>query len=778
VRAAALAALTGLAAVSGADAQQLQREGHDSPAFAGTAEAFANGGGKTGLAGKIGFELYLLSEEHQLGAAGTLTARPARHSGLTISGDSVVVDIATEGDPAVLAAELAGLGLRNSSVRGRVISGLLPASAIRRVGDHAGVRFMRPAQAIRNVGATTSQGDAAQRSDDVRALGFDGAGIKVGVLSDSYNFLGGAAADVASGDLPGVGNPNGFTTPIQVLEDNLVAGNIDEGRAMLQIVHDVAPASELAFATAFTGQAGFANNILALQAAGCDVIVDDVFYLTEPWFQDGIIAQAVDSVVAAGSAYFSSAGNTARRSYEAAYSNSGTDFGGPFVAHDFGGGDLLQTMTFPVGSTTLVLQWDDPFFSVSGAPGADTDLDLALFTTGGTFLFGAFTATLGGDPVEILQVNNGGAAPAQAALAIGKFAGPDPGRIKLIAFRSGFTFDEHNTASGTSVGHANAAGASSVGAAFWGSTPEFGVTPPVLESFSSAGGVPILFDTAGNLLGAPEVRQTPDLVAPDGGNTTFFGTDTGFDADAFPNFFGTSAAAPHAAAVAALLLDAHNGALTPAQVYSALEDTAVDMLGAGYDLDSGHGLINAFATLGNAPLPGADAVTRNPDRTIKIALAQLLGNDVDANGDALSITAVSGLTGQNAVVTIDNGWVTYLPEPGNNNPDSFTYTVDDGNGNTSNGTVLVNVAGIDAGAATPNLIGAVMSGPDVILHFVGVPGRPYRVQYTSSLTPPVTWNDFAPAAVVTANPANGRFTHLDPSPPPPRFYRAIEEPAP
>eukprot|EP00898_Chlorokybus_atmophyticus_P000969 jgi/Chlat1/1873/Chrsp141S02182 len=152
-----------------------------------------------------------------------------------------------------------------------------------------------------------SQGDKAMRADALKAMvpGLTGAGVKVGVLSDSYNALGGAAKDVASGDLP---------AGVVVLKD--ITKGTDEGRAMLQLVHDVAPGSPLYFYTAHNGLADFANGIKALAQNGCKVIVDDVSYFAEPYFEDGILAQAVDQVKAAGSAYFSSAQNQAREAWE------------------------------------------------------------------------------------------------------------------------------------------------------------------------------------------------------------------------------------------------------------------------------------------------------------------------------------------------------------------------------------------------------------------------------------------------------------------------------
>ena len=186
----------------------------------------------------------------------------------------------------------------------------------------------------------------------------NGTGITVGVLSDSFNCLGGASTDMTTGDL----------SPVTVIQENTICSNgTDEGRAMLQIVHDVAPGANLAFASAFNGMASFATNIQSLAAAGAKVIVDDVLYLGEPIFQDGIVAQAVNNVVATGVSYFSSAGNYARQSYQSifrpgdffaanAFSGAAAFLGG--TAHNFdsnGGKDHFQSITIPAGTTIIVV---------------------------------------------------------------------------------------------------------------------------------------------------------------------------------------------------------------------------------------------------------------------------------------------------------------------------------------------------------------------------------------------------------------------------------------
>src|SRR6185295_14261531 len=141
------------------------------------------------------------------------------------------------------------LGAQNVAITGRIVSARLPIPAISVLDTLVTLRFAQPAYSATNAGLVTSQGDRAMRADIARAgLGLTGAGVKVGVLSDSFDCHSGAASDVANGDL----------APVTVIQDEPgCASGTDEGRAMLQIVHDVAPGASLAFATAFAGTASF-----------------------------------------------------------------------------------------------------------------------------------------------------------------------------------------------------------------------------------------------------------------------------------------------------------------------------------------------------------------------------------------------------------------------------------------------------------------------------------------------------------------------------------------
>jgi hypothetical protein len=569
-------------------------------------------GAKRGPMVRLGFDLTHLYFEHQdyLAAAGPqapgVDFRP-KNILIRPHQDLVLIDAVATGSTLELRDQLVALGMRRPAVFGRYVSGLVPINALAQIAALSQLQLARPAMSKTRGGLVTSQGDPALAADVARTnFGVDGSGLTVGALSDSFDCLGQAAGDVASGDLPG---------GIMVLaEDPGCSSGSDEGRAIMQIVSDVAPGSSQAFHTAFGGTADFASGIIELKTiAGADVITDDVIYFAEPMFQDGVIAQAVDAVKAMGVAYFSSAGNDARHSYEVTFINSSQQgrLAGS-VRHDFdpgAGTDTLQQITIPANTEVIfVLQWQQPFFSVSGAPGSASDVDMILYSAQGLARAGGIDANIGGDPVEIFSYANTAGIPKTFRLGIELNAGPAPGIVKYIYFGD-MTVDEFATNSGTSYGHANAAGAQAVGAARYTQTPAYGTMPPLLESFSSAGGTPILFNTAGGAVN--ELRQKPEFVAPDGGDNTFFGFD--YEPNGFPNFFGTSAAAPHAAGVAALVHDL-DPTLTPDQIYAAMQSTAIDMGTPGADFDSGYGLIQADLALASVhPDTDGDGVPNNAD---------------------------------------------------------------------------------------------------------------------------------------------------------------------
>ncbi len=223
-----------------------------------------------------------------------------------------------------LRAQLVAKGLKDATVHATAVSGRAPVAALADMAATSGLKFLRPSMAMARVGSVTTQGDRSLRANRARAeSGVNGRGVRVGVLSDSYDCAEGAfqpgapftraAQDIARNDLP---------RDVLVLKDYFDEPNedcSDEGRAMMQLIHDVAPGSPQAFYTAFISEEDFADGIRALAKAGSKVIVDDIIYFEEPMFEDGIIAQAVDDVYKDGVAYFSAAGNDARLSYESRF---------------------------------------------------------------------------------------------------------------------------------------------------------------------------------------------------------------------------------------------------------------------------------------------------------------------------------------------------------------------------------------------------------------------------------------------------------------------------
>ena len=627
----------GLLSVPPATAQQLNRVGPD---VLQQARADVHGPDRTGKDGPlstIGLELALLYREHQRfeqsGAAGPFESQAL--VGAAVQDDYVTVDVVAQGDPSTLESDLRRLGAQDVASFRSLVSARIPIDQVSEMATLSSLRGARIARASKPqettsgasltedgsspsaplVGATDSQGDEAMNTDDVRAsFGVDGAGTTVGVLSDSYDNSNVASTtaddDIASGDLPP-------SDRITVLDDEVPAS--DEGRAMMQLIYDVAPGTDLSFHTAAGGQANFAQGILDLANDGADVIVDDIFYFGEPFFQDGVIAQAVDQVAAQGVPYFSSAGNAARQSYASTSFNTVTvnqNDDTPVYDFDPAGAttDTLQQVTIPEnGDVTISFQWDDPFFSVTGDPNfaADADLDIYLLDkqAADTLASSTIDNVAFGDPVEIVGFFNDGSVDADGdgtadetfQIKIEKSGGSDPGRIKY--FWSGvMSVDEFATDSPTSRGHSIASGGAGVAAAFYQNTPAFGTSPPQPEGFTSLGGIPILFNTDGTRKSSPEIRNQPRFTAPDGTNTTFFGSadpasDPCCEGDDFPNFFGTSAAAPHAAAVAALQLQANPGQ-SPSQIYTGLANGAVDMTStSGFDFLTGAGLIDASQTI-------------------------------------------------------------------------------------------------------------------------------------------------------------------------------------
>jgi len=565
------------------------------------------------------------------------------------------------------------------------------------------------------VGSRSSEGDVTHRAFSARGtFHINGTGVKIGVLSNGVTSL---AQSQALGDLG----------PVTILPGQ--AGTGDEGTAMLEIIHDLAPGAQLFYATALGSITSFAQNIRDLRTAGCDIIVDDVFYFVESPFQDGApgptntnggaVIQAVNDVTASGALYFSSAGNSGNL-------NDGTSGvwegnfvdGGPTAApvpagnrlHNFGGQNF-NVITTANTAAPISLYWADPL------GGATNDYDLFILNPAGTAVAASSTNIQNGtqDPYE----QTGQAAGFR--IVVVKKAGSADRFLHVNSNRGTLSI----RTSGQTHGHSHAADAYSCAA-----TPAVGPFPNpfsganVTELFSSDGPRRIFFQangtpyTPGNFLSTGGlVRQKPDITAADGVAVTGVG---GFGSP----FFGTSAAAPHAAAIAGLLKSAGPG-LTPAQIRSLLTTTAIDIEASGVDRDSGVGIIDTYSAILASGAPGTAFLEFGPitanedpgdgngniDAGDGASLTIQLKNTGVQNATAISATLTSSTPGVTVQMPNTSAYPDLAAMGGsgtNLSPFRFTVTGDVPCPATLNFTLTVNYTG---GVSPQVLTFSVPSGP-------------------------------------------------------------------
>jgi hypothetical protein len=488
----------------------------------------------------------------------------------------VLVDIVSANTTATRGAVIGSGGSEVDEIpQFRSLRVRLPFASLEIIAARPEVERIRPAsqEIVRKV--NTSQGDQAHRAVQARSIGATGAGVGIGVVSNGVTTL---ALRQASGDLPAV----------TVLPGQAGAG--DEGTAMLEIVYDLAPAATLFFARSGGSPAIMAANIIALCNAGARVIVDDIGYPDEPVFEDGTIAQAVNTVTANGCHYFSAAGNEGNLNDLTSGVWEGDFIDGGSGIHSFGGGLLSNLITADPaaslgGSPGFMLQWSDKW----GASSNDYDLFLLSGDLSTVIASSTDDQLLTGDPFEYIPdpVDHSGLRLVIVRYAgAGRFLHLNTLRGRLSVRTAGQIFGHPSAALAYAVAAVNVATAG--GGAFVG-----GAVNPA-ETFSSDGPRRIFYAangtsiTPGNFSSTGgTVRPKPDLAAADGVATSTPG---------FNPFFGTSAAAPHAAAIAGLVLQAAGGpnSLSVSALRNVLFGATLDIEATGVDRDSGYGILDAY----------------------------------------------------------------------------------------------------------------------------------------------------------------------------------------
>lgn len=522
----------------------------------------------------------------------------------------------TRTGPDVL-AELrsAGLEIERYVASARAARGWIAVSHLGRLAAVPAVRRIDiPDRAVPQVGLVDGEHDALLRCAEAREVfGLTGAGIRIGVISDGVDSLQDAQA---TGDAPAVTVPQHPTCH---------RGAGDEGTAMIEMVHDCAPGAEIGFC-------GPGDDLEMVECIRClrdvyraDVIVDDLGFLLQPYFADGPIATEVDATAAAGVLYVTAAGNFAEKHYQGRY----TPCGAADPRHRFGPDSCALRLT-STGPALVVLQWDDP-------PGASgRDYDLCVDGCDGRVCSEELQDG-DDDPLEYVLCRCPEGETCDLRVEVSRFSGPEA-EIEILALpisEGGRIRDVTPAVPADSIfGHACARGAVAVAAIDAADAGNDEVEP-----FSSRGPCTVVAPEA-------ERRDKPDLSGIDGVRNTRPG--------GFPSpFFGTSAAAPGVAAVAALLAELEPGASADA-IRDALAASAVDIEEPGFDFASGMGRVDALgaaAALRPPPTP-TPTPTRGPTPTPGLCVA-----DCDRNGTVSIAELVSAVA-----IALDREAVSECPE--------------------------------------------------------------------------------------------------------------------
>ena len=378
-----------------------------------------------------------------------------------------------------------------------------------------------------NVGEYTSAGDGILNADDARTgFSINGQNVNVGVISDGVDHW---TNSRAQGDL---------TSDLNIIHNDIGG---DEGTAMCEIVQDIAPGATLYFNDAATSIDGFANHITELKNAGCKVIVDDIIYISEPAFEDGAIAQRVDEVSADGVIYFSACGNSGVSTWDGMSVDANSN-----MWQEFSGSGESIAINVPDGASLFVnLQWANQWLN------SRDDFDLVVYDRAdytdpeARFVWSDDTQDGEGDtPIETVYWENH-LGDRTFYIRVLHNSVQASRELKITVF-SPTSAIQYTTDYGI-YGHAASSSCISVGA-INASSPES------IASYSSHGPSRIYtYDANGNPVSYVD-RSTPTICGIDGVETYVGMSGLWYPHPSNTVFYGTSAAAPHIAAISALML--------------------------------------------------------------------------------------------------------------------------------------------------------------------------------------------------------------------------------
>jgi hypothetical protein len=577
--------------------------------------------------------------------AAEVATRQPRSNRLPSTDDHGNVAVVVEGDDQAVDRAVAEAGGRVARQMDEGASAYVAADEVADVAQAPGVErawvdqapiVLETSEGTRPVAEWTGATNASLWHDALPTA-YRGQGVNIGIIDIGFGGLAGAA-----GDLP----PSGTLTQDLCADDGFADEAPDHGTAVFEILYDMAPDANYSL-VCIDQESDLEPAVDFLHTNGVKIVNMSLGFSDGrgdgSYAYEGQAAQVVEhSHLEYGMLWIVAAGNQADAHYMV---TAGDDDGDGYVEmlpdRPFAG-ELNEIFVFAVGaqdSASLDLRWD----SWHGAP-RDYDLYVRNAVTGVTVAASEWDQTSGATPWEGVTVTNATDDPGVYFAEIVRYSAPTtPVRLDFFAF--GAVLLEESNAAQSVTEPATSPYAMAVGAhCFQGTETEF---------FSSRG--PTI-----------DGRIKPDISGPDGVATVTSGPAPASCADPDSGFFGTSAAAPHVAGAAAVLLSA-NPALGPTELQALLEASANGTPAtdpAGQTNEAGWGALTLPTTVAQpAPPTGALYTGMSPVRILDtrpgsgvcagsctpIGPAQTRNLDVlavpgvpaDATAVVLNVTAVS-----------------------------------------------------------------------------------------------------------------------------------------
>jgi len=394
------------------------------------------------------------------------------------------------------------------------------------------VRYIRTPS--RPVPTVISGGVEVINADDAHAFGYNGSGVKVAVIDLGF--------DVTNTEISGnIVEAVSFLNPPDIMR----GGDSEHGTACAEIVLDVAPEAQLFLYNVGT-DIEFSNAVDRAISQDVDIISVSLGWFNTPSDGTGFICDVIDNALSNGVLCVISAGNQAENHWEGTFRDD--DLNG---WHEFYGTDETNEFYAYAGNLIwITLTWDD-------WPTSDQDFDLYLYDDTMSVVVSSETSQDGTQsPMEYIWMY----APSSGTyhIAIDNY---DSTRNVNFDLHTSGSYIDYYVRSSSILDPGTANGAFTVGATH--------VADDSLEGYSSRGPT-------------NDGRLKPNIAGPAQVYTSAYGYGT---------FSGTSAATPHVAGAAAILLSANNSR-SAVELMQILESTALDLGEPGPDYSFGYGRIN------------------------------------------------------------------------------------------------------------------------------------------------------------------------------------------